>query len=675
MKAEEVLFLDFLEGKRKNFIIPVYQRNYDWKKEHCKQLFDDLKDVANMDRTHFLGSIVSISDEHSKEFWIIDGQQRLTTISLLLLAIEKVISKGLLEYSRVEKGEIKEDYLVNKRSKEEKIKLKPVKNDRDAFNALFQEDENSYIQDSNVTVNFQYFYNRILKKEISIDRLYSAIEKLIIVEINLSNQKDDPQLIFESLNSTGLNLTEADKVRNFILMKEETSIQERFYIEYWHKLEINTNYRVSDFIRDYLTIKERNIPNKNKVYIHFKNYIIKYKHDTNIENLLKDLLKFSLYYKKIINARNMKDELSLILNKINRLESVVSYPFIMELLEDKEKNIINEKEVLSILNIIVSFVFRRLICDVPTNALNKIFMTMGRDIKKHNNYQECYVEVFKYILVKKKTYQRFPSDEEFKLKLLQKDIYNLKNKNRLFLLEQLENFNNKEIVFIEDRVSSKELNIEHIMPQKLTASWRKDLGNDFLKIHKQYLHTLGNITLTGYNSQMSNKLFIEKRDMENGFKDSRLFLNKGLSNLKKWNKSTILDRGKELQERALKIWIYPNTTYESEEDRLKVCTLSDDGNFTGEKILSYSFMGDSEQAVSSWKNFYKQISSILYELDPVKYKQIITDNKFIYDGKNSYKVGDFHIYVNMGAEGILARLRTVIEEIGLDLDELSFNIK
>jgi len=361
--------------------------------------------------------------------------------------------------------------------------------------------------------------------------------------------------------------------------------------------------------------------------------------------------------------------------RINKLEVRVSYPFLLEVFNDYAEDILKKEYVIEILKIVESFAFRRIITDLPTNALNKIFQVLGRDIKKVENYKENYVDILKYLLMNKKGSQKFPTDQEFSERFKMRDIYNLKSKNRLHLLETLENYENKEKVKVEELIKAKGLNIEHIMPQKLTASWRQDLGNDFLKIHKQYLHTLGNITLTGYNSQMSNKPFIEKRDMEKGFKQSRLFLNKGLSNLKKWNKSTILDRGKELQERALKIWIYPNTTYESEEDRLKVCTLSDDGNFTGEKILSYSFMGDSEQAVSSWKNFYKQISSILYELDPVKYKQIITDNKFIYDGKNSYKVGDFHIYVNMGAEGILARLRTVIEEIGLDLDELSFNIK
>ena len=676
MKAKEKKFLHFLEGSDKHFVIPVYQRNYDWKREQCKQLFDDLIDISETNRTHFLGSIVSIyhDDGEDREYLIIDGQQRLTTLSLLLLALYKIIDKGLLETS-VNKEQIRDEYLVNKYSKDDKkIRLKPVKNDKDAFALLFK-DEDNYLQDTNITINFQYFYERILKEEISVDKIFLAIKQLVIVEIELKNGEDDPQLIFESLNSTGLDLAEADKVRNFILMKENSATQERFYNEFWNKIEINTNYNVSDFIRDYLTIKERTIPNKNKVYLHFKKYVTN--NISDIEELLKDLLKFSTYYKRIINSKNMKDEISHVLHKINRLESVVTYPFIMEILEDHEKSIIDENEVVMILNIIVAFVFRRLICEVPTNALNKIFMVMGKEIKKYEDYQEHYVEIFKYIITKKKLSQRFPNDEEFKSKLIQKDIYNFKSKNKLFLLEQLENFDNKERVDIENLVGSNELNIEHIMPQKLTSQWKESIGDNFEIVHETYLHTLGNITLTGYNSKMSNKPFIEKRDMEKGFKESRLFLNKNLHNIEIWNEKSLLNRANLLKDIALKIWIYPSSSYESEEDRLKLFTLSDDDvSFTGERILSFKFMEDKEKNIDSWKGLYRKISTCLYELDPIKYRQIIIDNGFICEeNRHGYKIDDFYIYTNLSSENILSRLRSVILKLELDLDDLSFTIQ
>jgi len=678
LKANEKKFTRFLEGSDKHFIIPVYQRNYDWKKEQCKQLFDDLIDISKTNRTHFLGSIVSIyhDDGEDLEYLIIDGQQRLTTLSLLLLAIYKIIDNELLQ-TNVNKEQIKDEYLVNKYSKDDKkIRLKPVKNDKNAFASLFKE-EDDYIQDTNITINFQYFYERILKEELSIDKLFLAIKQLIIVDIELKNGEDDPQLIFESLNSTGLDLKEADKVRNFILMKENSSTQERFYTLYWNKIEENTNYNVSDFIRDYLTIKERAIPNKSKVYLHFKNYVTNSISD--IEELLKNLLKFSRYYKKIIDSKNNTDEVSIILNKINKLESIVTYPFIMEVFEDKDNGIICENDIKSILTTIVNFVFRRLICEVPTNALNKIFMVMGREIKKYNDFKEYYVEVFKYIITRKKLTQRFPDDEEFGLKIVQKDIYNFKSKNKLFLLEQLENFDNKERVDIENLISSNTLTIEHIMPQKLTPIWRESLGSNYEAIHEKYLHTLGNITLTGYNSNLSNKSFIEKRDMEKGFRQSRLFLNKALHNLEYWNEKEIINRANYLKDRALKIWTFPNSTYQSKEDNLKIFTLNDDDiSFAGEKILSYQFMEDKDKTIHSWKDFYKIISSILYELDPVKFKQIIIDHNYDYEGfakgRDSYQINEFYIYTNLSAEAILSRLRVLIEKIGLSLNDLSFTI-
>ena len=678
MKAKEKKFLHFLEGSDKHFVIPVYQRNYDWKKEQCKQLFDDLLDIGNSNRTHFLGSIVSIyhDDGEDREYLIIDGQQRLTTLSLLLLAIYKLIDQNIVQ-SSVNKRQIIDEYLINKYSKDDKkIRLKPVKNDKNAFSALFK-DESNYLQETNITLNYQYFYDRITNDEISVDDLFGAVKQLVIVEIELKNGEDDPQLIFESLNSTGLDLTEADKVRNFILMKENSAVQEQFYIDFWNIIEINTNYNVSNFIRDYLTIKERIIPNKNKVYVHFKKYVLENVTDTKL--LLIDLLKFSSFYKDIINSKEQRDKISIVVNKINRLESIVTYPFIMEVFNDYKGNIISEDDVVSILEIIVTFIFRRLICEVPTNSLNKIFMTMGREIKKHIDYKKQYVDIFKYILTHKRLSQRMPEDDEFSLKIIQKDIYNFKSKNKLFLLEQLENFNNKERVDIEGLIETNDLSIEHIMPQTLTSKWRESLGDNFAEIHENYLNTLGNITLTGYNYSMSNKPFLEKRDMEKGFKESRLYLNKSLHEIDQWNEDTIIERAKFLKSRALKVWEYPTSSYESTDEILKLFTLDDDNrSFTGEKIISFKFMEEKEKKVNSWKELYKKVCLILFELDPIKFKQIITDHKFTYNGgiiKDRIKIDNCQIYSNLNIDSFLSRLRIIVQEIGLDLDDLSFVIE
>lgn len=275
MKANEKYLIRFLESSDTNFVIPVYQRNYDWKKEQCKQLYDDLVSmIKNNYKTHFFGTIVSIYNDsaRNREYLIIDGQQRTTTISLLLLAIYNLLDSGRLRSKSIIKEKILNQYLINQYSNEEcKIKLKPIKEDRNAFEKLFSKDE--LIEESNITLNYNYFYERIIIGEITIDDLYSAIERIMIVEIELKNGEDDPQLIFESLNSTGLDLTDADKVRNFILMNKPSKKQEELYNNYWNKVEKNTNYSVTQFIRDYLTMKENKIPNINKIYVNFKRYI------------------------------------------------------------------------------------------------------------------------------------------------------------------------------------------------------------------------------------------------------------------------------------------------------------------------------------------------------------------------------------------------------------------
>ena len=677
MKAKEERFLYFLEGSNKHFVIPVYQRNYDWKNTHCKQLYKDLVGLSKNDKTHFLGSIVFMYHDYGykREYLIIDGQQRLTTISILLLAIYNLIDEGEVK-AEITKKQIREIYLINDHYKDDKkIKLKSVKNDKVAFACLFKT-KDDYLPDTNITANYLYFYNKIQEEKISIDELFSAIKQLVIIEIELKNGEDDPQLIFESLNSTGLDLTEADKVRNFVLMKENPTVQERFYNDYWNKIELNTNYNVSDFIRHYLTIKERSIPNKGKVYFHFKNYT--YENNLNNEKLLLDLLKYSKYYKQIITTNN--DELfSRQLTKINRLETDVSYPFLMEVFDDYTKRMIKEEDLVEILEIVISFVFRRLICEVSTNALNKIFMVLGRDIKKHNDYKNNYLEVFKMVITQKSQSGRFPDDKEFTSKILTKDIYNFKNKYTIFLLEQLENFENKERVNIEELVSSKELTIEHIMPQTLSAEWKNSLGAECEEIYEEYLNSLGNITLTGYNSKMSNKSFIEKRDMTQGFKESRLFLNRMLSEFDKWDKDSIIKRAAMLKDKSLKIWKYPHSEYQSIENKLESFTLDDkETNFTGMKVLSFRIMRDKEIKVTSWKKFYEEVSKQLFSLDPTKFKHLVKEHNYIKEStfkKEIIKIGDFYLKSNLSSEAILTRLRTLVDGIGLDLNEISFDIK
>lgn len=682
MKAEEKRFLRFLEWADKSFVIPVYQRNYDWKKEQCKQLFDDLIQITKDDfRTHFLWTIVAYSDDgYGQELLVIDGQQRLTTLSLLLLAIYKTLDTWSLQSVAANKEKIYNEFLINKYStdKTKKIRLKPVKDDREAFNSIFEWERK---ENSNIVVNYDYFFERIQKQEVSIDDLYKAIEHLIIVEILLKKWEDDPQLIFESLNSTWLDLSEADKVRNFILMKENTDTQERFYKDYWYKIEVNTRFDVSRFLRDYLTFKERRIPNISKVYQTFKEYI--QKDFPNIEDLLKDLLRFSSYFQIILTSSDEDREVSKVLKRINKLETEVAFPFLLELYSNLEKWIISKKDILTILLSIESFVFRRFICDIPTNALNKVFMQLGKEIESFPEYVDDYVSIFHFVLLQKTSSQIFPNDQDFSEALLKKDIYQTQSRNKLHLLERLESFDNRESD-IERLLDEWELTIEHIMPQTLTPEWEEALWNNAKDIQSKYIHTLGNITLTWYNSKYSNKSFLEKKTMEKWFNESPLFLNGYLKTVNEWNEKTILARYDVLKNKALETWKFPITAFAFKKDQSKMFTMWDDHVFTGEIILEYSFEG-KDYKVESWRNFYGDMVKILFDRDPILLRSLVQHESFTNrlmekedpaaKFRTSKIADELYLVIGLGTETMVSTLKIMLEKFEIPPEDVTIYIK
>lgn len=686
MKAGENKLIRFLEGHDKRFVIPVYQRNYDWNKENCKQLYDDLIDVINNNRkSHFFGPIVFIynDDADGQEYIVIDGQQRITTISILMLAIyhHLLINKN----DNIDIELIKNEYLIGKYNKEEKLKLKPIKNDNKAFKLLFENDKESFTA-SNLTNNYLYFHQRIQKNEVPIDDLFNSIKKLDVVEIKLKVNEDDPQLIFESLNSTGLDLTEADKVRNFILMSLNSRKQEEYYEKYWNKIEENTKYNVSNYLRDYLTFKEKKAPNKNKVYFAFKEFVIDNDEFSNLETLLQELLKFSKYYSIIISNHYENKNISEYLAYLNKLDVSVAYPFLLELFNMHiDEKIITADKMTEILSIIESFIVRRIICEVPTNALNKIFMTLGRDIQKFDDYKENYVEILKYVLSQKRGSQRFPDDIEFGEKFKNKDIYNMNSKNKLHFLERLENYRNREKVDIQNLLDNGDLSIEHIMPQTLSKTWKSELGDAYQNIHDKYLHTIGNITLTAYNSELSNKSFNEKKTIEGGFNQSRLFLNEFLKTIDSWNEARIQERAKKLNDRSLNIWVNVNNSYENKRDIENTYSLDDEYNFTGEKIKYFEFLGEEFQ-VETWIDFYQQLHILLFDLEATKYKRFLEDNdfkkriNFISDsGSNLRKpiqiANDLFLEGNLSTESILNISKMILDKLEIEHTEVSLCLR
>ena len=613
MNGNAQKLIKYMDGASKRFIIPVYQRNYDWKMEHCKQLYDDLVKVIRQNRkSHFFGSIVSVQSETGtmEEFLIIDGQQRLTTISLLLLAIYHLLCSGkMVSQDRQLTDKILKKYLIDEYEPEEKrIKLKPIKNDQKAFDILFDKDEER-IPDSNLTINYQYFYDRIQREELSIDELFDAICRLEIINISL-NHEDNPQLIFESLNSTGLDLSEGDKIRNYILMGLPNDQQTKFYEKYWNRIENHTDYDVSSFVRDYLSIKQQSTPNMNSVYPAFKKYV----EDTDqadIEPLLKDLLEYAKRYAVLLRGGYSDERLNGCIYRLNRLSTSVTRPFLLEALRLSENGVLTADELVEIFQFTESYLFRRTICDLPTNALNKIFLLLHREIVRMDGSEEDYAEKFKYALLSKKERARYPSDDEFAECMSTRNIYGMNPKNKLYLFERLENAGTGETKDVWGHLDRGEYSIEHIMPQHLTAAWVIALGEDHEAIHTNWLHRLANLTLTAYNSRYSNSPFADKRDMVHGFKDSGLRVNQWIGQKENWGLPELEERDQLLRNRITGIWPYPTSSYHLPEKQMDSVALDEDIILTGRILSKYSFKG-AEQPVASWADMYQQVITMLH---------------------------------------------------------------
>ncbi len=613
MNGNAQKLIKYLDGASKRFIIPVYQRNYDWKMEHCKQLYDDLVKIIRQNRkSHFFGSIVSVQSESGtmEEFLIIDGQQRLTTISLLLLAIYHLLSSGkMVSRDHQLTDKILKKYLIDEYEPEEKrIKLKPIKNDQKAFGILFDQDE-EYIPDSNLTINYRYFYDRIQHGELDIDELFDAICKLEVINISL-NHEDNPQLIFESLNSTGLNLSEGDKIRNYILMGLPNDQQTKFYEKYWNRIESYTDYDVSSFVRDYLSIKQQSTPNMNSVYPTFKKYV-EDAEVADIEPLLKDLLEYAKRYAFLIKGGHSDERLNSCIYRLNRLSTSVTRPFLLEVIRLSESGALTADELIEVFHFTESYLFRRAICDLPTNALNKIFLLLHREIIRFDGDESHYVEKFKYALLSKRERTRVPSDEEFAECMSTRNIYGMNPKNKLYLFERLENSETSETKDVWGHLDRGEYSIEHIMPQHLTAAWIVSLGDNYEAIHTNWLHRLANLTLTAYNSRYSNSPFAEKRDMPHGFKDSGLRINQWVGRKEQWGLPELEERDQLLKNTVIGIWPYPTSNYHPQKKQMDAIALDEDVILTGRVLSKYSFKG-AEQPVASWADMYQQVITMLH---------------------------------------------------------------
>ena len=560
MKATETQLVKFLQGT-KQFAIPIYQRTYSWTEKECDQLWDDIIRVARNETipSHFIGSIVYIEKglyqvSDVPRLLVIDGQQRLTTLSLLLAAFGKVLGKkgGGTE---ITKDKIDSYFLFNSHeSGEKRYKLVLTQNDKETLNEVLDERESPNLF-SNIVNNFKFFEEKITKNSEDLDMLYRGILKLVIVDVALDSNYDNPQLIFESLNSTGLELSQADLIRNYILMNLEKETQERIYKEHWFQMEKSFGHSSGSavfdrFMRDYLTIKTGTIPNIRDVYRDFKAY--KESEGIKVEELASDIHNHSKFFIKLAFSMRGDSRLNRVMRDINSLKVDVAYPFLLEMLVEHDRGKISADDLVKIFLTVESYVFRRAVCDIPTNSLSKTFANLAREMG-----DRPHLESVRATLCLKKAYRRFPNDGEFREHFSVKNVYTLKIKK--YLLDKLENFDRKETVHTGNYT------IEHIMPQNkiLPREWQDELGSKWVEVHEKYLHTIGNLTLTGYNSELSDKPFLQKRDMQGGFAESPLWLNSSLATLEHWNEDEILRRAGTIADRAVKIWRFSKLSQET----------------------------------------------------------------------------------------------------------------
>lgn len=642
LKAVEVNFLKFLQSPSQ-FAIPVYQRKYSWTKKQCMRLLLDVenagKDSDNV--AHFTGSVVYITKDvfHAaaiNSLNVIDGQQRLTTVSLMILALQNSLIKTGSEIDITVK-KLKSYYLVNSDEEDELFyKLWLTEGDNQAYQALMENDLTTIKQfkDTKIIENYYYFYDEFLKKNLQM--IYNGLKKLVVIDVSLEAGKDNPQLIFESLNSTGLDLSQSDLIRNYILMDLEPKLQSQLYKKYWLKIETIFKDGMENgfdrFSRDYLTIKNGRIPKQDQTYEVFKTYIDKEINQKDIEEVVQDFYEYAQLFSELLYAQTNDKSLNRIISDINELRVNVAYPFLIQVLRDYYNELITIDEVRNIFQTLESYVFRRTILGIPTNSLNKIFANFYDHIDfKH------YLDSVLYEFTHLDSYKRFPSDEEFYREIKIKDIYNFQRSK--YLLGKLENFDTKE------KITLSNYSIEHIMPQTLTDNWKQTLGENFDNIHSTYLNTLGNLTLTGYNSELSNHDFEKKRKMKNGFTYSPIRLNHMLKDINEWNEREIEYRGDILSELALNVWKYP--VYSN-------AYIPDSG--IEETVGKNYGLSDYSNANDESTKLYEKIKTHVMNMDPnIKEKY----NKLYI----VFKYRSNLVSIIFNAEGLVVNLNGTIDEL------------
>ncbi|QIM62499.1 hypothetical protein A1D29_03860 [Pasteurellaceae bacterium Orientalotternb1] len=563
MKANETELLTFIRNAPQ-FSIPIYQRNYSWTKSQCRKLYEDILQAGQIDaiKSHFIGSIVYIAKNLStltsqETQLVIDGQQRLTSCTLLIAALANFLEREEmcepLEGFSVE--ELRGYYLIQQLGKGERFyRLLLSDIDRSTLKALIMNHPMPSDISLRIKENYDLFLSWLEQDKAKLINICKGLEKLMVIDVALERDKDNPQLIFESMNSTGLALSQVDLIRNYILMGLDLDLQIDLYENYWKKMEIIFGQEAyirhfNDFMRHYLTVKTGVIPNINNVYDSFKLYSVQ-QFPNMPKDLVIDIYTYATYYSKVALDQESNTELKYVFSRLKALKVDVAYPFLLQLYKEYAVNSLSSTDFVAISKVVASYVFRRAICNIPTNSLNKTFVSLGKNLNINRALNHV-----KYRFSKMTSYRRFPDNEEFKNAFVIRDVYNFPR--RSYLLESLENYSRKELIH------SSNYTIEHVLPQNsnVSSEWKNELGPDWQNIKQKYLHTIGNITLTAYNSEFSDRSYTYKRQEAKdkngkniGLKFSPLYLNEYFIEAEKWDKDSIEGRASLLAERAIQVW-------------------------------------------------------------------------------------------------------------------------
>lgn len=676
MKAGEEKIEVLLQKTKTQFVIPIYQRRYEWLFEQCKELLEDIMEVAGEDSSwvHFVGSIVyveggAVTSSGVSKLSVVDGQQRLTTLFLIYIVLYRIAKENSNEALA---EEIKENFLINKfASDSEKLKLLTDDSGMEAIRHLVNGGEKAdYVGRSRVVDNFDFFRKNITNG--NIDTVRTGLSKLAFVEVILDRERDNAQKIFESLNSTGLDLSQNDLIRNFILMGLSPDQQELIYKDYWHHIdklarnEDDGKSKLSEFIRGYLIIITAQKQSETRVYRNFKSKFGSTEF-AGLEAKLKPILSLSRLYNKLINPNNESDlDIRQELIYIKRLDVGVAIPFLMRVYQDYSEELISKKIFLGVLHLIQSYIIRRVIVPLPTSSLTLVFASLYSNIDKDN-----YLESLGRFLITRKNKSSFPRDAEISEALKHTDIYNLVSKNRSYILDKLENFNNKEPVMI---LNNPDITVEHIYPQNPCRLWKEQLSEEDYNLFKgKYLNTLGNLTLSGNNSSLSNREFLYKRDLEEkGYRDSRLWLNRYLANIDVWDIEALKKRVDILRDRVLSVWEYPSIVIDLKANTNNEVDLFDITEATGIRLEYFILNGTKIEE----KRFSNMFAIVLQELAKMDRQLFFSQESLQASGllpeHESYAmlcpkmiVDGYYVETNNNTQAKINKLRSILEVYGL----------